>query len=125
MIEGGMALMPAGFHKIRRSGGRVWILRDGFPETITAAHWDAWLEGRGGCVLTVGGGRRPPRVVPVEGVGEVVVRRYFHGGFFAPLTRDLFWDSSRPVRELAASEQVRRHGVATPEILAIYLDRKS
>jgi len=118
-----MALMPAGFHKIRRPGGRVWILRDGFPETITAAQWDAWLEGRGGCVLTVEGGRRPTRVVPVEGIGEVVVRRYFHAGFFAPLTRDLFWDSRRPVRELAASEQVRRRGVATPEILAIYLRR--
>jgi len=59
----------------------------------------------------------------MERIGEVVVRRYLHGGLLARWTRDLFWGPDRPLGELAASEHVRMRGIASPEILALYLLR--
>lgn len=61
------------------------------------------------------------RVAEVAKVGEVVIRRYFHGGSLANLTRDLFWGTRRPLLELVVSEHLRVRGIATPEILGLYL----
>jgi serine/threonine protein kinase len=59
----------------------------------------------------------------LEGIGEAVVRRYLHGGALARWTGDLFPGGRRPLREIEASEKIRRKGVATPEILAVYSRR--
>lgn len=50
-----------------------------------------------------------------------MLRHYRHGGLLAPLTRDLFVGATpRPVSELEASEALRRRGVRTPEVVALF-----
>ena len=118
-----MTAAPEGFRRVPGPGGRTWILREGLPFSCEPARWDAWLAGREGRVLTREGGRAPSRVILLEGIGEAVVRRRLHGGLLAKVTRDLFAGARRPVREIEASERIRLGGVATPEILAVYLRR--
>lgn len=118
-----MLTLPEGFRSVRTADGRVWILRDVFPGEPNLERWDRWLDGREGDCVTAGGGRAPAKVVLLPGVGGVVIRRYFHGGLFAPWTRDLFWGTRRPLAEVGASERIRDKGVKTPEILGVYLRR--
>ena len=112
--------VPEGFRTREGPGGRLWIVREGIAFPSETEPWDAWLAGKEGTVITDEGGRSPSRLLNLPGVGGTVVRRYFHGGLLAGATRDHFPNLRRPRQELEASEQLRRGGVATPEILAIY-----
>jgi Lipopolysaccharide kinase (Kdo/WaaP) family len=114
-------LLPDGFSRVSGSGGRTWILRNGFPRDIPVERWDSWLAGRESQSLSAAGGRAPVLLVSLGRVGEVAVRRYLHGGLLAGWTRDLFWGGGRPLAELVASEHIRARGIASPEILALYL----
>ena len=49
---------------------------------------------------------------------RVVVRHNWHGGAFAPITRDLFVAPTRAPQELSLSLALRERGVPTPEIVA-------
>src|SRR6266850_650456 len=115
--------LPDGFGRVSGQGGRTWIFKNGFPRDIPVETWDSWLAGRGGESLSATGGRAPVLLVSEERIGEAVVRRYIHGGLLARWTRDQFWGPGRPLGELAASEHVRTRGIASPEILALYLLR--
>jgi tRNA A-37 threonylcarbamoyl transferase component Bud32 len=53
----------------------------------------------------------------------VVLRVYRHGGFLAGVSRGLFFGMGRPLRELQVSEFIRRAGLPTPEIVAVYSKR--
>jgi tRNA A-37 threonylcarbamoyl transferase component Bud32 len=53
----------------------------------------------------------------------VVLRVYRHGGFLAGVSRGLFLGTGRPLRELEVSEFIRRAGLPTPEIVALYSKR--
>ncbi|MBI4871619.1 MAG: hypothetical protein HY814_08625 [Candidatus Riflebacteria bacterium] len=57
---------------------------------------------------------------PVPALDDrIVVRHYRHGGWLRHVTGDLFW--TRPVRpfvELTVSQEARRLGVSTPQVLA-------
>jgi hypothetical protein len=69
-------------------------------------------------------GRGDVYAVPLPGDAEqVVVRHNHHGGFFAPVTRDLFRPPTRAPRELMLSERLRDYGVATPHVLGYVLYR--
>lgn len=118
-----MTTTPDGFVRVQGPAGRIWLLRAGLPLACDPERWDGWLAGRDGRILTTLGGRSPSRLVLLGGVGEAVVRRYLHGGALARWTRDLFPGRRRPLREIEASERIRRKGVATPEILAVYSSR--
>ncbi len=61
-------------------------------------------------------GRGPAYAIPL-GSAQVVVRHVRHGGFLAPLTRDLFLSPTRAPYELAVSHRLRDGGVPTPEIV--------
>jgi hypothetical protein len=71
---------------------------------------------------------REPGARPLRGRGTsyavrlgdtaVVVRHSRHGGFFAPVTRDLFLAPTRAPHELAVSLRLRVAGVPTPEVVA-------
>ena len=113
--------LPSGFSRVSGQGGRTWFFKSGFPRDIPVERWDSWLAGQGGQSLSAAGGRAPVLLVSVERIGEVVVRRYLHGGLLARWTRDLFCGPGRPLGELVASEHVRARGIASPEILALYL----
>jgi len=81
------------------------------------------LSGREGAVLTTEGGRSVARVLSLGPNEEVVLRVYRHGGFLAGFSRGLFFGIGRPLRELQVSEFIRRAGLATPEIVALYSKR--
>ncbi len=52
-----------------------------------------------------------------------LVRSYRHGGFFRGFTRDLFFTwPPRPFRELAVTEEVRRRGIATIDVLGAWIE---
>ena len=111
---------PPGFVERRAWGGRLWV----------RASWERRLpldgDGLEQAFRTVPGavqfrGRGAVWSVPVGDDDRAVLRHYRHGGFLAPLTRDVFVGRTpRPVLELACSEALRRRGVRTPEILALY-----
>ena len=63
-------------------------------------------------------GRGTAWVSSLPGGERVVVRHNRHGGALAPLTRDLFRAPTRAPLELEISEELRRRGIPTPNILA-------
>jgi 3-deoxy-D-manno-octulosonic acid kinase len=67
-------------------------------------------------------GRGATYAIPLGDRGaRVVVRHNHHGGFFAPLRRDLFLAPTRAPYELQTSLELARLGVPTPAILAYVL----
>jgi hypothetical protein len=63
-------------------------------------------------------GRGAAYAIPLPGDADrVVVRHNRHGGFLAPITRDLFRAPTRAPRELHVAERLREHGVPTPVML--------
>ena len=53
-----------------------------------------------------------------DGATRVVVRRSRHGGWLAPVTRDIFVGHTRAPHELEVSLRLTRDGIATPEVIA-------
>jgi len=102
----------------------LWIFDRDTPFDAGPELWDSWLLGKGGTNLAVAGGRLPVRLVSLPTVGNAVIRRYFHGGLIAPVTRDLFWGCRRVMAELVASETLRERHVATPKVLAAYMRKR-
>jgi len=56
--------------------------------------------------------------LPAYQTGRVVVRHNWHGGFFAPVTRDLFLSPTRAPYELAMSRSLAQLGIPTPTVIA-------
>src|SRR5918999_2405701 len=64
-------------------------------------------------------GRGVAYAVPLpDGATRVVVRRSRHGGWFAPITGELFLAPTRAPHELNVSLRLSREGVPTPEVIA-------
>jgi tRNA A-37 threonylcarbamoyl transferase component Bud32 len=66
-------------------------------------------------------GRTSCKTLLMESLGNesFVVREYWHGGLLGKVLKDLFWDVSRPLRELSICEVARRGHINTTEIIAI------
>jgi len=117
------SVTPTGFKILEGSGGRWWILREGSSLQADPALWDGWTRGRDATLLPEPGGRGPVYLLAPEGTGPSVLRQYRHGGLVGRFLGDRFLGTARFLAELSASEAVRREGVATPEILALYISR--
>lgn len=64
-------------------------------------------------------GRGVAYAVPLpDGATRVIVRRSRHGGWLAPVTRDIFVGRTRAPHELEVSLRLAREGIATPEVIA-------
>lgn len=50
---------------------------------------------------------------------RIVIRRYQHGGLLGLMVRDLFWNQTRPLKELLISERALEMGLRTAEVLAV------
>jgi 3-deoxy-D-manno-octulosonic acid kinase len=59
--------------------------------------------------------------LPSFATGRVVVRHNWHGGLFAPLTRDWFLSPTRAPHELAMAHALARLGIPTPTVMAYVL----
>ena len=57
-------------------------------------------------------------LAPLPNGDHTVVRHNRHGGFFAPVTGDLFLPPTRAPGELSTALRLAREGVPTPEVLA-------
>ncbi|MBI2360404.1 MAG: hypothetical protein HYV04_16135 [Deltaproteobacteria bacterium] len=69
-------------------------------------------------------GRGPIRAYRLENGETALIRAYHRGGLVRYLTRSFFFTwPPRPFKELALTEQARRRGVPTPEILGACVDR--
>lgn len=68
-------------------------------------------------------GRAPVYVAHVPGTiaTDLLVRHAWHGGLFAPLTRDLFTRPTRAPNELRVSRALKAHSIPTPELMAYSL----
>ncbi len=113
-----MAETPAGYRRIRLAGvdGVAW---EPLVEALVAAlaygtiyEYAARRKDRREFQ-----GRGPAYATSIHDTG-VVVRRVRHGGLFAPITRDIFWGSTRAPYELDVSARLRAGRVATPQVLA-------
>ncbi len=58
-------------------------------------------------------GRALHPVVPLRDRERMVIRQYFHGGFFRGITRDLYFFGARSIRELNLTEKIFSSGIPT------------
>ncbi len=63
------------------------------------------------------GGRGSTSVHAIDGIGDVVLRRYRRGGLIGKVLFDRYLCSSRPFRELAVLARARTLGVPVPEVV--------
>ena len=112
---------PSGFHDWRTPWG--WLtLRDGTSAELREAVLDATPDLVAGERLP--GGRGTVWALSLGGEGRGVLRWYRRGGAFRRLLGDRYFGwSPRPMQELGTTEEVRRRGVAVPEVLAARVDR--
>ncbi len=113
-------LVPPGFRRIEE-GNAVLVVREVWAEAahrVFAPLYQAWAriaqrrfsaQGRAGIVSFPLGKDLP----------AMMVRRYVHGGLFAPLGRDLYWGMDRALAELIVAESAKRGGVRTPDPIGV------
>jgi 3-deoxy-D-manno-octulosonic acid kinase len=65
-------------------------------------------------------GRSPIRTIEPN----MVIRTLLHGGFFRHITGNNFLTPARTIRELAISNYLALHGIKTPDILAVRIQKK-
>jgi 3-deoxy-D-manno-octulosonic acid kinase len=111
---------PEGFVERRLWSGRLWVRR-GWEGRLPLAGESLEASFRGVSGVVRFAGRGAVWSAPAGDGERAVLRHYRHGGALAPLTRDVFVGRTpRPVTELAVSEELRRRGVRTPEVLALW-----
>lgn len=107
--------LPDGYER-RQEGNAFLVVRKEYAEGVIRALsplYQAWARiaqrrftarGRAGVAsFSLDGGLQP-----------IMVRRYFHGGFFASIGKDLYWGPGRALTELRVAEAARAGGVRTP-----------
>lgn len=113
--------LPVGF-KMIFSERRVIVVREGLERELEIDRW----ERRG---LALGEespfhGRQRLRSIHLSNDETVLVRSYHHGGIFRHLTGEFFFTwPPRPFVELALTEEARRRGIPTLEVLGAWIER--
>lgn len=119
----GSAALPPGFSALRAAHARGAARHDLAATLGTILDSGLTLHGWAAAEPAARAmqGRGVQWAVSVAGVAAVV-RHSRHGGWLAPLTRDLFSAPSRAPQELASAQELQRRGVPTPDVLgfAVY-----
>ena len=115
---------PAGYQGLHLSVGAAWIL-PAAKKPILAA-WNKMdpeiplsRVARRHPQAVFFRGRAPVVSFPCSGLGEIVVRPCWHGGYWGRLARDLYLSPERAKREIARSVDLRSKKIPTPQILAV------
>lgn len=115
---------PEGYQSIRLPTGAAWVLPRARKPLV--AGWQKLnfqvplrLAAQKHPKAVKFRGRAPVTAFPCPGLGEVVVRPCWHGGYWGHLTQDLYLGSARALRELVRSRTLRAKKIPTPEILAV------
>jgi tRNA A-37 threonylcarbamoyl transferase component Bud32 len=118
-------LLPPHFTLIEKDPLTLWI-REEYRERLIGQGIERLEEliARAG-VKRHFDGRSLLTSVEVKGAqGErMVIRSYFHGGWYGKINRDLFLGKLRPLRELIISEEASQRGIQTTTILAALSQR--
>ncbi|MGE0826596.1 MAG: lipopolysaccharide kinase InaA family protein [Candidatus Binatia bacterium] len=118
--------IPSGFFE-QRSGNTLWWLKVGWESRILPL----FPPGDTGNPpieenlpsVSITGGRGDIRCVPIGENDAIIIRRYRRGGFMRHFLHDLYWDRPlRPFTELYCTEEARRRGVPTVEVLAAQVE---
>ena len=113
--------IPEGYQKFTDShGNRLAVRADHQQEILFSTCLE--IESRGGLVGVFG--RGDMHAVKLADGTTALFRRYHHGGVFRSLTGEWFcsWPP-RPFRELSITEELRRRGFPTVEVLAAFVEK--
>lgn len=114
--------LPANFTMLNKGNVTLYIRKE-YEHRLTAHDMDMLFSlCKDGNKLDVSyHGRTPCKTFSMESIKDesFVVKEYWHGGLFGRVLRDLFWNGSRPLRELSICEAAKKSGIKTTEIVAI------
>ena len=113
---------PEGFKKLRVDRTRTIMVRQGVEAYLSPQRLLA--EREAGKEQSPFYGRERLAVLRLDDGGAALVRSYRHGGMLRHFTGGIFFTwPPRPFRELAMTEEARRRGLPTLEILAACVER--
>ena len=114
-------VVPAGFVRWSDGEGRRMIVRRGREREIDIAVCFAQNDRS---EVSRYQGRGNLRMFKLSGGAKALVRQYRHGGMLRGLTGEWYFTwPPRPFRELTITEELRRRGVPTVEVLAACMIR--
>lgn len=61
-------------------------------------------------------GRQPVLIHKISGI-NCLIKKHYHGGFFAPLTREWFWGKTRLLNALKAADFLVQNNIETPSYI--------
>ncbi|MFQ5682101.1 MAG: lipopolysaccharide kinase InaA family protein [Candidatus Binatia bacterium] len=112
---------PAGFRRLPMGRNQVIMIREGLESLI---HKNCVLQGDLKKEESPFYGRDKLYRLRLENGETAVIRHYRHGGLIRFLSGDVFFSwPPRPFKELAITEEVRRRGIPTLEILAAWIEK--
>ena len=114
--------LPKGFKKLRVDRRRMVVVREGAEAHLSLEK--LLTDQEAGREESRFHGRERLAVLPLDNGGSALARLYRHGGMLRCLTGGVFFTwPARPFRELAITEEARRRGLPTVEILAASVER--
>ena len=111
-------IVPSGFRKVVDDDGNVMIVREDVADFLTI---ERCTKRRAEDIMssTAFAGRVRLRGMQLQNGVSALIRPYRHGGLFRHLLGGVFFTwPPRPFRELVVTEEVRRRGIPTVEVLA-------
>jgi len=113
--------IPVGYQKLTDSqGNRLAVRADHQQEILFSTCLE--IENRGDVAGIFG--RGDMHAVKLADGTTALFRRYHHGGLFRSLTGEWFYSwPPRPFRELSITEELRRRGFPTVEVLAAFVEK--
>ena len=113
--------IPDGFQRLTDLRGNRLVVRSDRQQDLNFTTC-LEIESRGDAVGIFGRGEM--RAVRLSDGTTALFRRYHHGGLFRSLTGKWFISRPpRPFRELSITEELRRRGFPTVEVLAAYVKK--
>lgn len=114
--------VPPGFKRLSPHRGQMVLVREGLEGSLHPAEF--FREGEAEQKTSPFHGRGQLRRLRLDNGESALVRGYRHGGTLRHLTGDFFFTwPPRPFKELAITEEVRRRGVPTLEVLGAGVER--
>ncbi|HEV8341062.1 MAG TPA: lipopolysaccharide kinase InaA family protein [Candidatus Binatia bacterium] len=112
---------PPGFKRIRAGREQMGIVR----ETLDRLSLEQFKqESASGEVAPDFFGRSQLKYFCLDNGQSVLIRAYRRGGWVRRVTKDVYFTwPPRPLKEAAITEEVRRRGIPTLEILAAWVER--
>jgi serine/threonine protein kinase len=110
-------VIPTGFKKVVDEHATLMVVREDVAEFLTIEECTK-RDHKHDKESTLFEGRASLREVQLRNGDTALIRPYRHGGLFRHLLRGIFFTwPPRPFRELVITEEVRRRGIPTVEVL--------